>query len=77
MREETLGTHPHPYIDVACRYCQRRGRYRRERIVREYGGDMPLSSFARLVSADCRRAEDRVGTGKPCKGAYVTGAADE
>ena len=69
MRVTTLGTYPYSVICVACRYCNRRGRYGRDRLIREYGGDMRLGDFARMVSDDCRKAEDR--TGKPCNGAYV------
>lgn len=60
MREPTLGTFPHPFVCIACRYCQRRGRYRRDRLIREHGADITLDDFVRLVSANCRRAEDRV-----------------
>lgn len=59
MRKPTLGTFPHTVIEIAYRYCQRRGCYRRDRLIREYGGGMLLDDFMRLVSRDCRRAEDR------------------
>lgn len=70
MREPTLGEFPHPYVCVACRYCQRRGRYRRDRLIQEHGADMTLDAFVRMVSADCRKAEDRAGA-KPCNGPHV------
>lgn len=71
MREPTLGEFPQPMICVACRYCKRRGRYRRDRLIREHGADMTLDAFVKMVSADCRRAEDRTRS-KPCNGAYVS-----
>jgi hypothetical protein len=70
VREPTLGTYPYSLIEVACRYCKRRGRYRREKLIRDFGGGMPIDTFVRLVSSDCRRAEDRAGR-KPCNGPYV------
>lgn len=72
MREPTLGTFPHTYIEIACRYCQRRGRYRRDRLIQEHGGGMLLDTFVRMISRDCRRAEDR--TRGRCNGAYAVGA---
>ena len=59
MRKTTLGTFPHTVIEIACRYCQQRGRYRRARLIQEYGGGMLLDDFMRFVSRDCRHAEDR------------------
>lgn len=70
MREPTLGTFPHSYIEVACRYCQRKGRYRRERLIKEYGADMPLDRFVSMVSADCGFAQVRSGR-RRCNGPYV------
>jgi hypothetical protein len=70
MREETLGSYPHSVIEVACRYCQRRGRYRRDRLIREHGGGIPLDAFVRKISADCGFAEVRTGR-KACLGPYV------
>lgn len=70
MREETLTNYPHSVIDVACRYCARRGRYRRERLIREHGGDLPLYRFLRMISSDCGYAEVRTGR-RGCNGPYI------
>lgn len=70
MREETLGTYPYPFIEVACRYCARRGRYRRERLIREHGAGMSLGAFVAMVSADCGYAQVRTGR-RRCSGPYI------
>lgn len=70
MREPTLGTYPHPLISVACRYCERRGRYRREKLIREHGADMTLDAFVQLISEDCGYAQVRTGR-RRCSGPYV------
>lgn len=74
MHEPTLSTYPYPVVWVACRYCTRHGRYRRDRLIREHGADMSLGDFVRMVSADCRLAEER--TGKACNGPYVDGGRE-
>jgi hypothetical protein len=70
MREPTLGTFPHPFIAVACRYCARKGRYRRDKLIQKYGAGMRLDAFVRLISADCGHAEVRTGR-RGCNGPYV------
>ena len=70
MREMTLGSYPYPVIEVACRYCARRGRYRRDRLILEHGAGLPLDRFVRLVTVDCGFAEVRTGR-MGCNGPYV------
>lgn len=70
MREETLSTYPYPVIEVACRYCSRKGRYRRERLIREYGGGVALDRFVHMISSDCGYAEVRTGR-RACNGPYI------
>ena len=70
MREETLSNYPYAFIEVACRYCTRRGRYRRDRLISEHGGGLPLDRFVRMISANCGYAEVRTGR-KACLGPYV------
>lgn len=70
MREETLSNYPSSVIEVACRYCTRRGRYRRDRLIKQHGGGLPLDRFVRMISADCGFAEVRSGR-KACLGPYV------
>lgn len=70
MREPTLGDLPHPFIEIACRYCPRKGRYRRARLIQEHGGGMALDAFVRMVSEDCGYAQVRTGR-HGCNGPYV------
>lgn len=70
MREPTLGTYPHPFIEIACRWCARKGRYRRQRLIETHGAGMTLDQLVRMVSADCGFAEVRTGR-RRCLGPYV------
>jgi hypothetical protein len=70
MREETLSNFPYPFIEIACRYCARKGRYKRARLIQEHGGGMTLAALVRLVSADCGYAQVRTGR-RACTGPYV------
>ena len=70
MREQTLGTFPHAVIEIACRYCARRGRYRREALIQKHGGGLSLDRFVRMISSDCSYAEVRTGRAG-CNGPYV------
>lgn len=70
VREETLSTYPSPVIEVVCRYCARRGRYRRDRLISVHGGGLPLDRFLRMISADCGFAQVRSGR-KACLGPYI------
>jgi hypothetical protein len=70
MREPTLSAYPYSTIELACRYCDRRGRYRRDRVILKHGGGMTLDQFVRMVSADCGFSEVRTGR-KRCTGPYV------
>lgn len=70
MREDTLSDYPHAVINVACRYCSRRGRYRRGRLISQYGGDLSLDRFMRIIASDCGYAQVRtVRAG--CNGPYM------
>lgn len=70
MREPTLGTFPHTLIEIACRYCARHGRYRRETLIQTHGGGLTLDRFVRMISSDCGHAEVRTGRAG-CNGPYV------
>jgi hypothetical protein len=45
------GTFPHTFIEVARRYCRRRGRYSRDKLIRAYGGIL-IDDFVQLVPRD-------------------------
>lgn len=70
MMGETLGTFPRPVLHVACRYCKRSGRYRRDRLVAPYGENCSLDEFVRDIAKNCGMAAERTG-GKGCNGPYV------
>jgi hypothetical protein len=67
---QTLARYPYPVVRVACRYCDRRGQYRLERLIELYGRDTTFEQLLTALSADCTRASDR--TSRPgCRGAYL------
>lgn len=68
--ERTLGNHPEAIVHVACRYCKRRGRYRRDRLIARYGAECSLDEFVRDLAKDCSLAMERAGR-KGCNGPYV------
>jgi len=69
-QRQTLAHYPYPVVRLACRYCQRRGQYRLERLIETYGRDITFEQLLTSLSADCTRAADR--TSRPsCRGAYL------
>jgi hypothetical protein len=67
---QTLARYPYPVVRVACRYCERRGQYRLERLIETHGRDTTFEQLLITLSADCTRAADR--TSRPgCRGAYL------
>ncbi len=48
----TLGNHPASLLCVACRYCERRGRYRIEALIDRHGARTTLADFLWLIAAD-------------------------
>jgi hypothetical protein len=67
---QALARYPYPVMRVACRYCQRRGRYRLERLIAAYGSDTTFEQLLTSLSADCTRASDRTGR-LGCRGPYL------
>lgn len=68
MREPTLSAYPYSTIELACRYCDRRGRYRRDRVILKHGGGMTLDQFVRMVSADCGFSQKSARGGNAARG---------
>lgn len=50
----TLADHPSCMVRLACTKCERRGQYRRERLIAEHGADIKLPNL-RHVPARCER----------------------
>jgi hypothetical protein len=71
-REErnTLAHYPWPVVRVACRYCDRHGQYRLERLIHFHGRDATFEDVLTRLSADCTRASDRTSRPGGCRGAY-------
>jgi hypothetical protein len=66
----TLASYPFPIVRIACRFCERRGRYRLETLTTAYGATYALTDLLALLSRDCRAALER--TGKfGCRGPYL------
>jgi hypothetical protein len=66
----TLGDYPDNIIHIACRFCERRGRYRLETLLESYGAAYPLTDLLAHLSRDCRAAQERTGKAG-CKGPYL------
>jgi hypothetical protein len=70
MRRDTLGSYPYPIVRIACRYCQRRGRYRLDTLIEQHGAAMTLDSLLNHLARNCRAALDRTGK-LGCNSAYL------
>jgi hypothetical protein len=70
MAQDTLARYPYPIVRIACRYCQRKGRYRLETFVERHGAAMTLGALLESLTGDCQAALDRTGK-LGCKGAYL------
>ena len=66
---EILGDYPVATVRVACRYCNRRGRYRLETLIAAYGASYNLTELLAHLSSDCRASLDRTGK-LGCRGPY-------
>lgn len=42
-------------LDVACRRCERKGRYNIARLIEKHGADMQMPEFRHVIAADCQR----------------------
>ena len=57
-------------IEIACRMCPRHGKLHTDRLMQQYGPEMPMPELLRLLAADCPRLR---GT-DPNKRYYVASA---
>lgn len=46
-------------LEVACRRCERRGRYGTARLVERHGAGTPMPEMRRVLAADCPRWASR------------------
>jgi hypothetical protein len=61
-------------VDIACSFCERRGKANISRLMREHGPEMPIPMLLRMLSADCpRRLAARIA--EPC-GVHLPALAD-
>lgn len=61
-----LADYPFDVVNVSCRKCDRRGRYRKQTLVAKYGGAIAMPDLRWEIAADCSRAlKQRFGT-DPC-----------
>ena len=42
-------------IEIACRMCPRHGKLHTDRLMQQYGPEMPMPELLRLLAADCPR----------------------
>ena len=68
---QTLARYPYPTVRVACRYCERRGRYRLDHLIAVHGRELTLEEMLTRLSADCTRASDRTSRPGGCRGPYL------
>ncbi|MEI9917124.1 MAG: hypothetical protein WDN29_16475 [Methylovirgula sp.] len=52
-RAYTLGELPPGPVEIECKFCDRHGKYDRDRLIARYGADMDCPSFLNTISADC------------------------
>jgi hypothetical protein len=48
-----LSEYPAPMMRLACRRCERRGRYRVARLVAEHGADVALPDLRHVLAVGC------------------------
>jgi hypothetical protein len=70
MDRDTLGSYPYPIVRIACRHCQRLGRYRLDTLIEQHGAAMTLEGLLKYLAGDCRAALDRTGK-LGCNSAYL------
>lgn len=46
---------PGPYVELACRKCERRGKLYRDRLIEKHGADIALPDLLSKVAAGCSR----------------------
>lgn len=61
-----LGRYPRDYVRLACSRCSRKGQYRKETLIAEYGGDVRLPDLLVMI-AKCER---RGNASDPCGVVY-------
>jgi hypothetical protein len=61
-------------VDIACNFCERRGKANISRLMHEHGPEMPIPTLLRMLFADCpRRLAERIA--EPC-GVHLPALAD-
>jgi hypothetical protein len=69
----TLADYPGKLVRIACRRCDRRGRYWRTTLIAIYGAEAPLPSVLAFLAHDCPK---RRGIGNDACGAYYPDLAE-
>ena len=54
MGPTRLSDYPWVVVNVSCRLCRRRGRYRLARLAAKYGSEIDLERLLELLAADCK-----------------------
>jgi hypothetical protein len=68
----TLSEYPFDVIEVACAKCARRGRLRKERLIKQYGADYGVARLREDFIKDC----PRFGNWHDQCGGYYVGLAE-
>ena len=61
-----LTDYPFPIVNVSCQKCQRRGQYRKQTLIDQYGGDIAGPDLRWEIAEDCPRAANRQLGADPC-----------
>lgn len=70
----SLADHPGSFVPLACRKCERRGRYRKARLIEKHGAIIALPDLGAIIAADCPR---RTKAGNDSCGVYFPALAGE
>ena len=66
-----LTDYPYDVVNVSCKKCDRRGRYKKQTLIERYGDDIVVPELRWRLSADCHRATNRQLGTDPCGIVYA------
>jgi hypothetical protein len=64
----TLSEYPFEWIERACEACERRGRLRKARLIKQYGADYGVARLRETLITDCPKFGN---WHDPCRAYYV------
>ena len=61
-----LTDYPYDVVNVSCKKCDRRGRYKKQTLIERYGDDIAVPDLSSRLSADCPRTVNHQFGTDPC-----------